>query len=264
MTRLELAKRIAREAGDFTLKHFCQPGLVVDRKGDNSPVTIADRGAEEILRQRITEAFPDDAILGEEFPVKEGSSGYRWILDPIDGTKSFIHGVPIYSTLIGVEKDGESLIGLIALPALNEMLWAEKGCGAWWQSPQWAEPIRAQVSQKSTLAESLFLTSEVITFDQCGRRDVYTQLERDALLTRTWGDAYGYYLVATGRAEVMIDPILSLWDMGPLLVVIEEAGGVFTDWKGNRTIFNEEGIASNGRFHGQLIELTRRFEKKSV
>ncbi len=262
MTRLELAKKIAREAGELTLQYFCRPDLVVDRKGDKSPVTVADRGAEELLRRRIEETFPEDAILGEEFPNKAGTSGYRWILDPIDGTKSFIHGVPIYSTLIGVEKEGESLIGLISLPALGEMLWAEKGGGTWWESPRFAEPVRARVSDKQRLDESLFLVSEVISFDDFGRRDVYTQLERNALLTRTWGDAYGYYLIATGRAELMVDPIMSLWDAGPLLVIMEEAGGVFTDWKGNRTIFNDEGIASNGRFHDQIIELTRRFEKK--
>ncbi|MCL2305748.1 MAG: histidinol-phosphatase [Planctomycetaceae bacterium] len=261
MSRLELAKRIAREAGELTLRYFYRADLAVDRKEDRTPVTAADRGAEELLRRRIEEAFPDDAILGEEFPVKAGTSGYRWILDPIDGTKSFIHGVPIYSTLIGVERERESLIGVIALPALGEMLWAEKGGGTWWESSRFAEPKRAQVSQKERLDESLFLTSEVISFDQYGRRDVYTQLERDALLTRTWGDAYGYYLVATGRAELMVDPKMSLWDAAPLQIIMEEAGGVFTDWKGNRTIFHEEGVASNGRFHEQVIELTRRFDK---
>ena len=263
MSRLELAKKIAAEAGDLTLRYFYQSDLAVERKEDKTPVTVADRGAEEFLRCRIGEAFPDDAILGEEFPEKAGTSGYRWILDPIDGTKSFIHGVPIYSTLIGVEKKGESLIGLIALPALGEILWAEKGGGTWWESPRFDQPKRAQVSQKERLDESLFLVSEVISFDQYGRRDVYTRLERDALLTRNWGDAYGYYLVATGRAELMVDPIMCLWDIAPLLVIMEEAGGVFTDWKGNRTIFNEEGIASNGQFHDEVITLTSRFEKKT-
>jgi len=261
MSRLDLARKIAREAGDLTLQYFYQSDLAIERKEDKTPVTLADRGAEELLRRRIEEVFPEDAILGEEFPEKKGTSGYRWILDPIDGTKSFIHGVPIYSTLIGIEKAGESVVGLIALPALGEMLWAEKGGGTWWESPRFSEPKRAKVSQKERLDESLFLVSEVISFDQNGRRDVYNLLERDALLTRNWGDAYGYYLVATGRAELMVDPIMCLWDIAPLLVIMEEAGGVFTDWKGNRTIYNEEGIASNGRFHDEIIALTRRFDK---
>jgi len=264
MSRLEFAKEIAREAGDLTLRYFYDPDLAVERKEDKSPVTVADQGAEELLRRRIGEAFPEDAILGEEFPEKDGTSGYRWILDPIDGTKSFIHGVPIYSTLVAVEKDGDSQIGIIALPALGEMLWAEKGGGTWWESPRFAEPVRTRVSQTERLDESLFLTSEIITFDQSGRRDVYTQLERDALLSRTWGDAYGYYLVATGRADLMVDPMMCLWDIAPLMVVLEEAGGVFTDWKGNRTIFSEEGVASNGRFHEQVIALTSRFEKSVI
>lgn len=263
MSRLELAKQIALEAGELTRKYFFgQSQLAVERKKDNSPVTEADRNAEKLLRTRISEHFPDDAILGEEFPEKSGTSGFRWILDPIDGTKSFIHGVPLYSTLIGVEKDGESLLGVIALPALEEMVWAEKGAGAWWNAPRFAEPIPAKVSQTPSLEESLFLTSEVISFDQFGRRDAYTLLEKTALLTRTWGDAYGYFLVATGRADVMVDPILSLWDAGPLLVVIEEAGGKFTDWKGNRTIFNEEGIATNGLFHHQIVQWIQTYDKR--
>ena len=256
MSRLELAKKIATEAGEFTLKYFYSSALEVERKGDNTPVTDADRGAELLLRQRITESFPGDAILGEEFPEKEGTSGYRWILDPIDGTKSFIHGVPIYSTLIGVEKDAESLLGVIALPALGEMVWAEKGKGTWWNAPRFAEPIKASVSKTAKLADSLFLTSEVISFDKCGRRNAYNALEQKALLTRTWGDAYGYFLVATGRADLMVDPIMGLWDAGPLLVVIEESGGIFTDWSGKRTIYSGEGIASNGLVHEEVIAIS--------
>ena len=257
MSRLELAKQIATEAGEFTLKYFYSSDLAVERKEDNSPVTEADRGAEILLRKRISEAFPDDAILGEEFPEKEGSSGFRWILDPIDGTKSFIHGVPIYSTLIGVEKDAQSMVGVIALPALGEMVWAEKGKGAWWESPRFTGPVKANVSKTAKLSDSLFLTSGVISFDKFGRRDVYTALEQKALLTRTWGDAYGYFLVATGRADLMVDPVMGLWDAGPLLIVLEEAGGLFTDWTGKRTIYSEEGIATNGLIHDEVIELLK-------
>ncbi|MGL6195362.1 MAG: inositol monophosphatase family protein, partial [Thermoguttaceae bacterium] len=216
--RLEFAKEIAREAAAFTLKYFADPSLKVERKGDNSPVTLADKGAEQLLRKRIEEAFPDDAILGEEFPPKNGTSGFRWLLDPIDGTKSFIHGVPLYSTLIGVDKDNQSQLGIIALPALNEMIWAESGSGAFWETPRSPEPIRAQVSKTDSLSKSLFLTSEVISFENQGRGKAYKELESLALLTRTWGDAYGYFLVATGRADFMVDPIMGLWDAGPLQV----------------------------------------------
>ncbi|MGL6226032.1 MAG: histidinol-phosphatase [Thermoguttaceae bacterium] len=262
--RLEFAKTIAREAGQLTLKLFYSPKLPVERKSDNSPVTEADRGAELHLRKRIAEQFPDDAILGEEFPEQSGKSGFRWILDPIDGTKSFIHGVPIYSTLIGLEHEHECVVGIIAIPALREMIWAEKGQGAWFETPRNAEPIQARVSPTARLEEACFLTSEVLTFVQCGRDSLYNELQRRTLLTRTWGDAYGYYLVATGRADLMIDPQLSLWDAGPLLVILEEAGGCFTDWSGNRTIYSEEGVASNGHLHDSVLALTRNCPKKIV
>ena len=205
--RLELALTAAREAGRLTLKFFRRPGLQVERKGDDSPVTQADRDAEEHLRQRITEAFPEDAILGEELPDRPGTSGFRWILDPIDGTKSFIHGVPLYSTLIGVEREGQSVLGVIVVPALDEGVYAARGQGAWYFGGD--QPARpAHVSSCPKLSEGLFLTSEVGNFDAAGRRNVYDRLQSAARLSRTWGDGYGYLMVATGRAELMVDPIM--------------------------------------------------------
>lgn len=251
--RLNLARRTAREAGELTLRYFHDPALCVERKEDRSPVTAADRGAEELLRKRITERFPDDAILGEEFPEKKGTSGWRWVLDPIDGTKSFIHGVPLYSTLVGVEKDGRSLVGVIALPALGELLWAARGEGAWHESSRFDGPRPARVSACASLDESLFLTSEIATFAKAGRSGVYPVLEQATRLSRTWGDAYGYYLVATGRAEIMVDPLLAPWDTGPLLVVLEEAGGRFTDWSGQRTGYGGNGVGTNGILHDRVL-----------
>ncbi len=253
--RLELAKKIAHEAGLLTLQYFYDPGLAVDRKSDESPVTVADRQAEELLREQITAAFPDDAILGEEFPEKEGISGVRWILDPIDGTKSFIHGVPLYSTLVGVERDGVCEIGVIALPALGEMVWAARGVGAWHEAPRFAVPVQATVSKRNKISDALFLTSETLTFDKYERGNAYKRLESKVRLTRTWGDAYGYALVATGRADIMVDPRLGDWDAGPLLVILEEAGGKFTDWKGNPTIYGKEGVGSNGLLHDEALQI---------
>jgi len=256
-SRLEYAIDISREAGELTLEYFHNPRLVVDRKEDDSPVTAADRGAELLLRQRIEELFPQDAIFGEEFPMKEGTSEYRWILDPIDGTKSFIHGVPIYSTLIGITKNDEPIIGVIRLPALHEAVWAAKGEGAWHESPRFEQPIPAHVSDCKTLGESLFLTSEVLSFAKTGRQQAYNILQSTARLSRSWGDAYGYFLVATGRAEVMVDPIMSLWDAAPLQTIIEEAGGRFTDWQGNPTIYNEEAVATNSLVHDEVLKLLK-------
>ena len=251
--RLEHARNIAYQAGEQTLRYFYNTGnLLVERKADESPVTVADRETELLLRQRISERFPDDAIFGEEFPAREGSSGYRWILDPIDGTKSFICGVPLYSTLIGLEHEGHCVGGVIALPALGELVWAGRSLGAWHETKQ-SEPKKCSVSERSVLSDATFLTSEVLTFDKYNRREAYNRLERSVRLTRTWGDAYGYALIATGRADVMVDPAMSEWDAAPLRVILEEAGGRFTDWQGNATIFGNEGVATNGILHDEVL-----------
>jgi histidinol phosphatase-like enzyme (inositol monophosphatase family) len=261
--RLEYARTIAYQAGELTLRYFYSTeGLAVEKKTDESPVTIADRETEQFLRRQIAECFPDDAIFGEEFPNTEGTSGFRWFLDPIDGTKSFIHGVPLYTTLIGLEKDGRCIGGVIALPALQELVWAGVGLGAWHEERRLGtksgEPKRCRVSECSMLSEATFLTSEVSTFDPSktalgNRREAYNQLEKSVRLTRTWGDGYGYVLVATGRAEICVDPVMSEWDAAPLLVILEEAGGRFTDWKGNATIYGKEGVATNGILHDAVL-----------
>ena len=260
--RLDFAVAIAREAGEITLQYFRQEGLAVDRKSDDSPVTIADRRAEEHLRGRIREGYPDDAILGEEFGEVAGSSGYRWILDPIDGTKSFIHGVPLYGTLVAVEHGGEGALGVIMIPALDECVYAAKGLGAWYTRGS-VSPVRAQVSKCARLNEGLFLTSEVICFEQVGRQEAYSRLQAAARLTRTWGDCYGFMLVAMGRAEVMIDAYLSLWDAAALQPILEEAGGSFTDWQGNPTIQSGEAVATNGAIRDEVLAITREYEKKA-
>ena len=251
--RLEHARKIAYQAGELTLRYFYNAGqLAVEKKIDESPVTVADRETEQFLRQQIAERFPDDAVFGEEFPCTEGTSGCRWIIDPIDGTKSFIHGVPLYSTLIGLEQEGRCVGGVIALPALHELVWAGCGLGAWHETKQ-SEAKRCRVSDCSDLGEATFVTSEVLTYDKINQREAYNRLEKKVRLTRTWGDAYGYVLVATGRAEVMVDPIMSDWDSAPLLVILEEAGGRFTDWKGNATSFGKEGVATNGILHDEVL-----------
>ncbi len=259
MDRLEFAISIAKEAGAFTLQWFDSPELIVDRKGDGTPVTDADRGAEELLRQRILDTFPDDSILGEEFPDRQGTSGYRWILDPIDGTKSFIHSVPFYSTLIGLEKDGTMELGVIWLPALGRGVWGAKGKGAFEERSDLKIPVPAKVSSTRQLSEACFVTSEVRTFRETSRWAVYEELENSCRLTRTWGDAYGYYLVATGRADIMVDPEMSPWDAAPLLTILTEAGGRFMDWKGEETIYGRCGIAGNSHLVELVLEKTRPF-----
>lgn len=243
-SRLDLALALAREAGEITLGYFRRDDLQVDRKSDDSPVTVADRQAEAHLRAGISAAFPDDAILGEELGQRPGSSGFRWILDPIDGTKSFIHGVPLYGTMIGVEHQGESVLGVVRIPALNEVVYGSVGGGAWYICGD-GPPRPARVAQTADLRQSLFLTSEVANFEHIGRRDAFDRLQAATRLTRTWGDCYGYLLVATGRADLMVDPLMNIWDAAALLPIIEQSGGRFVDWRGGRSISSGNGLACN-------------------
>ena len=240
---LEFAVEIARGAGEITLQYFRkQPET--SRKSDGSFVTIADRQAESYLRQRIGERFPDDGILGEEEGELQGKSGRRWILDPIDGTFAFVHGVPLYGVLIAVEISGQMSVGVVNMPALGEIVSAAKGVGCFFNG----EPAR--VSATAGLKDALLLCT---SFD-FGRA---TELQERAKVSRTWGDCYGYVLVATGRADVMVDPMMNLWDCAPLLPIMEEAGGTFTDWRGVRTADGGNSIATNGRLFEEVLSVIR-------
>lgn len=253
--RLEAAVAAAREAGDGTLAWFRRPDLAVETKPDRSPVTAADREAEALLRRRLEAAFPEDGIVGEELGTRDGTSGFVWTLDPIDGTKSFVQGVPLYGTLVGLLHDDQAVAGVIHCPAAGETVYAARGLGARWQAG--GGPIRpARVSSGDDPAAAVFCTTSVEAFRRVGREDVFRTLSERARLTRTWGDCYGYLLVATGRAEIMVDPGLALWDAGPLLPILEEAGGTFTDWKGNATVHGGNGVATNGRLAGMVMAVT--------
>lgn len=254
--RLNLARKTARAAGKLTLTYFRSDRYVVERKADDSPVTIADRQAERLLRDEIESAFPDDAIVGEEFGQREGESGYRWILDPIDGTTSFVSGVPLYGTLVGLEYNQRSIMGVIFIPALDECVYASQGCGAWYTDGD-QPPQAARVSSCDSLVDGLFVTSQVDLFERRDAWQAFRELQRRAYITRTWGDCYGYLLVATGRAEVMVDPAMRVWDAAALQPILEEAGGTFTDWKGNKTIYHGEGIGTNRRVLEEVLAITR-------
>ena len=245
--RSEFALALARRMGNETLKYFDRRDLSVERKSDGSPVTMADRGAEALAREFIAENFPNDAILGEELPDRKGTSGWRWILDPIDGTKSFIHGVPFYSNLIGVQKGNEPVIGVIWVPALDRGVWAAKGKGAW--EVLGDKMRRARVSNVDKLENALFLTTDVYDFDKVGREGAYDELEVKCKLTRTW------------RAEIMIDPYFEIWDAAPLKTVLEEAGGAFCDWSGNATIEGREGCGTNAALKEAVADVLRKYPK---
>lgn len=247
-TLLHFALDAAWQAGRVTLAHF-QTGLTAERKADNSPVTVADRAAEQMLRRLILNRWPGHALIGEEFGHEGHSdtSGYTWIIDPIDGTKSFVSGVPLYAVLLALVRDGQPLLGVIHLPGLNEMVYAARGMGCYWNGRP------ARVSNVSSLADAVLLASDLDTFERYGRGEAFRRLINATYIQRTWGDAYGYALVATGRAEVMLDPVMAIWDCGPLQVILEEAGGTFTDWKGTPTIFGGEAIATNRVLFEQVM-----------
>jgi histidinol phosphatase-like enzyme (inositol monophosphatase family) len=254
--RLTLACAAARTAGQHTLRYFLRDDLQIDLKHDSTPVTIADREAEELIRTQIARAFPCDGILGEELGERPGTSGWRWIIDPIDGTKSFIHGVPLYAVLIGIDFQNQSRIGVIHLPALDQTVYAATGQGAWQdRAGQLRQPVH--VSKKQSLSEGLFLTSGVSGFHKRGAWPAFERLTKTAKLMRTWGDAFGYMLVATGQAEAMVDPQMSIWDAAALLPILQEAGGTFTDWQGRTSISAGEGIATNGLVLNEVLGLLR-------
>ena len=255
--RLETALAAVAEASKSTLQRFCDPSLAVDLKADQSPVTEADRAAEAILRDRLLSAFPRDSFLGEESGSAAGTSGYEWIVDPIDGTKSFIRGVPLYATLVGCRLEGRGVLGVIAIPALGELVYATEGGGAWHLPPGHTpsqQPSPARVSRRS-LADALWCTSATTAFAERGSDAARKRLDAACRLARTWGDGYGYLLVATGRAEIMIDPIMNAWDAAAVEPVIREAGGRFTDWQGRERIDSGDGLATNGLLHDEVRQL---------
>lgn len=247
---LDFAIDAAWQAGKITLEYF-QTSLDVISKADLSPVTIADRRTEEKLRELIQRYFPDHGILGEEFGELNPDSGYRWIIDPIDGTRSYIQGVGFYGVLLALEHDSNCVLGVANFPALNEMVYAARGLGCRWNGR------RAVVSQTASLAEALLLTTDVPMLYEQGRGPAYEKLAASTRMQRTWGDCYGHILVATGRAEIMLDPILSIWDCAALLPILEEAGGTFTDWNGKATIHSGNGISTNGLLFDQVMSNVR-------
>lgn len=250
MTRAELrdaAAAFAREAGEITLRYFGDL-LDAEAKGDGTPVTRADREAETRLRERIGERFPGHGILGEEFGEENPGVGVRWILDPIDGTRSFMHGVPLYGVLIGIEVGGEAEVGVAHFPALGETVAAARGLGCTWNGRP------GSVSTTDRHRDALVLTTDV---ERILAREIapgWRKLAEGAAFSRTWGDCYGHVLVATGRADVMVDPVLSPWDAGPLLTIVGEAGGRFTDLSGAETIHGGSGVSTNGVLHDFVLE----------
>jgi len=246
---LDFAVETAYLAGRLTLGTF-QTGVQPDFKSDNSPVTIADRKAEEFIRHRIEQEYPSHAIVGEEYGTagNEGAS-HRWFIDPIDGTKSFIRGVPLYAVLIGLEIEGQVEVGVACFPALDELVAAATGEGCWWNGR------RAHVSSKSSLKEATVVFTDVANFSNYGRADAWERIKKNTYFRAGWGDAYGHMLVATGRVELMLDPVMNAWDCGPFPPILKEAGGYFGDWSGNPTIHGNEALSTTQVLLPEVLSL---------
>ncbi len=248
---LAFAQELAWQAGRGTLAYF-NTGVVPDLKADQTPVTIADREAEQRMRTMIASHFPDHAILGEEYGETNAGAAHRWILDPIDGTKSFVQGVPFYGVLVGLEHDGEPILGVCYLPALDEMIAAATHQGCTLNGRQ------VHVSDVDRLQDAVLVCSDAESFQTYNRAAAFDGVRSKAKFTRTWGDCYGHMLVATGRAEIMLDPILSVWDCAALLPIVQEAGGSFTSWHGDATIWGESGISTNAALQNEVMQIVNR------
>ena len=248
---LIFARQLAYRAGRITLGYY-NKGIRHDMKHDDSPVTAADQATEEFIRGEIEKNYPTHALVGEEYGEKAGQGNpFRWIVDPIDGTKSFLKGVPFYSVLIALEIEGVSRVGAVCFPALDEILYAADGLGAWCNSK------RVRVSEVSKLKQSVFCYTSWAGFRTKGRLDVFEQLHKECFFGRGWGDAYGYYMVATGQAETMVDPAAQIWDVAPYPPIFREAGGFFGSWEGKEGHTFGEGFAVNAALRRKVMKLMR-------
>ena len=232
------AAELARLTGDIAMRHY-HSRLDVETKADGSPVTIADRAAETAAREWVNRFFPEDGLLGEEFGIERPNARRRWIIDPIDGTKSFVRGAPLWGSLVALCEGERVLAGAAYFPAIDELIAAASGAGCWWNGS------RCAVSSIDALAEATVLTTDERFREHPEVRTAWDRIASVAAVSRTWGDCFGYFLVATGRAELMLDAVMSPWDAAALQPIIEESGGVFTDLRGRATAFGGSAIATN-------------------
>ncbi len=237
---LDFARQTAWEAGQITLEYYQTERAAAEYKEDDTPVTLADKRAEEHIRAAIEKTYPGHAIIGEEYgeQAAAGDATHRWIIDPIDGTKSFTRGVPLYGVLLGLEIEGVPTVGAACYPALDEILSGATGLGAWWNR----QPCR--VSDQTDLSRAFLAHADHTTFQNYGKAESWQRLQDAVYYNAGWCDAYGYLLVATGRVEIMVDPALKVWDCAPFGAILPEAGGYFGDWKGTPGIHGGEGLGT--------------------
>lgn len=238
-------------AGKLALKYFHE-GVATELKQDLTPVTKADKESEELLRATFRAAFPGDGFLGEEFGKEPSTTGFVWIIDPIDATLNFVRGIPLFATLVGLEHDGQMVAGFCYIPGMDRLYHAARGAGAFVND----RPIR--VSSIATIKESQIIYSAADWFDKSGKLPFFLDVARSAGRTRGFGDFYGFVLVAEGAAEAMLEPAANVWDLAALAPIVEEAGGVFTDWNGEPTVYGGGALVGNPAVHRLLLDQYRR------
>jgi histidinol-phosphatase len=245
---LAFALELADLADAITLPRFRAVDLLVETKPDLTPVSDADRAVERALRDRVAQTHPDDAVVGEEYGVT-GDSTRRWIVDPVDGTKNFVRGVPVWATLIALQENGVTTAGVVSAPALHRRWWASRGTGAF------ADGHPIHVSKVGDLEHAHFSYSSLAGWEAQGRLDGFLDLTRRVWRTRAFGDFWSHLLVAEGGVDVAAEPEVSLWDLAAVQVVVEEAGGRFTDLAGHATAEGGSAVSSNGLIHDEVLKL---------
>lgn len=248
--RYRLAVDAARQAGDLA-KRVYDGGFEVEIKADTSPVTVADKNAEALIRDLVRRHFPGDGFLGEESGDEPGSTGYRWVVDPVDGTKSFVRKVPLWGTLVGLEHRGELVAGVAYAPCLGDMWHALRGHGAY------RNDGRIAVSDVGRMADAHMCYSSVSWFRSAGLERNFLDLADAVSRSRGFGDFYGFCLVAQGSFDFMIDTGVHAWDIAAVIPIVEEAGGRMTDWDGGRGLDRPDTLASNGRLHADVLGFLR-------
>jgi histidinol phosphatase-like enzyme (inositol monophosphatase family) len=241
------SKELTKASSDIIRKYF-RTEVNIETKEDKSPVTIADKKAEEVMRELISKNYPEHGIFGEEFGESNNGSEYTWILDPIDGTKSFICGAYSFGTLIGLLKNGEPILGVYNHPILNDFLIGDN----------FETRINGEITfvrDCNDLSKAVLLTTDHLNIEKYQNIEKFNSLSRKVKLYRNWGDCYGYYLLTTGYADIMIDPIMSPWDLLPIIPIIKGAGGVITDYQGNDPIKGKSAIATSSQFHEEVISI---------
>jgi histidinol-phosphatase len=249
-SRYEVAVEATQQAARHALGYFDR-GLAVETKADQSPVTIADRETEALLRRTLQAAFPGDGFLGEEQGETPGSTGFRWVIDPIDGTRSFVRGIPLWATLVGLEYKGEQIAGIVDAPALGQSWRALRGDGAF------RGDRRLRVSDMSDLSKALVFYSGLSWFVEAGVDGAFHAVRQRTEKQRGFGDFYGFVLVAQGSGELMLEYGVHAWDVAALVPIVEEAGGRFSTWNGSRSIFQPDVIFSNGTLHDEVLSILR-------